>query len=204
MRARVLRNVDYQRMRWKNSGGWTMELAVSPESARDAGDTFDWRISIAEIESDGAFSTFPDCERYIALLDGIGMELRFDAAPSVRLDRRLQFFRFAGEWQAQGLLLSGPVRDFNVIVRRDAIHADVWHRPLVGPMVFLSEASTTWFVHVVSGEAAVKNRADSPTLAAGDCLLLEADDDADNILLTGGGEVLIVKLTRVADSPAHA
>ena len=199
MRERILRAADYRRMRWKNGGGWTTELAVSPESARDAGGTFDWRISIAEIESDGAFSTFPHCERYIALLDGIGMELRFDAAPSVRLDRRLQFFRFAGEWQTQGLLLSGPVRDFNVIVRREAIHADVWHRPLVGPMVFVAEADTTWFVHVVSGEAAIKNRADSPTLGAGESLLLEADSAADNVVLTGGGEVLIVRLIRVPD-----
>ncbi len=204
MRARILRAADYRRMRWKNGGGWTMELAVFPETSRAEGDAFDWRISIAEIERDGAFSTFPHCERYIALLDGIGMELRFDAAPSVRLDRRLQFFRFAGEWQTQGLLLSGPVRDFNVIVRREAIHAEVWHRPLVGPMVFLAEAGTTWFVHVVSGEATIKNRTDPPTLEAGESLLLEGDASADNVVLTGGGEVLIVKLTRAPAAPAHA
>jgi uncharacterized protein len=199
MRARVLRAADYRRMRWKNGGGWTTELAVSGESARDAGGTFDWRISIAEIERDGAFSTFADCERYIALLDGIGMELRFDAAPSVRLDRRLQFFRFAGEWQTQGVLLSGPVRDFNVIVRRAAASAEVWHRPLVGPMVFLAAADVTWFVYLVAGTGTIKNQASAPMLEAGDSLLLEADAAPDNVVLTGGGEVLIVKLTRATD-----
>ena len=69
MSARVLRTADYRRMRWKNGGGWTTELAVSPEPGADA---FDWRISIAEIESDGAFSTFPLCDRWIALLEGNG------------------------------------------------------------------------------------------------------------------------------------
>ena len=199
MHARILRNADYRRMRWKNGDGWTTELAVFPEATGDAGSAFDWRISIAEIERDGAFSTFPHYERYIALLDGIGMELHFDAAPSVRLDRRLQFFRFAGEWQTDGRLLSGPVRDFNVIVRRDAIRAEVWHRPLVGPMVFLAMPDTNWFVYVVAGTAMIKNREGSPTLDAGDCLLLESDASSDNIVLTGGGDVLIVKLTRVRD-----
>jgi environmental stress-induced protein Ves len=197
MRARVLRKSDYRRMRWKNGDGWTTELALSPQSAQGTGADFDWRISIAEIERDGAFSTFADCERYIALLDGIGMELRFDAAPGVRLDRRLQFFRFAGEWKTDGRLISGPVRDFNVIVRRTAVSAEVWHRPLVGPMVFLAAADTTWFVYLVAGSAAIKNQEGAPTLDAGDALLLETDGSPDNIVVTGGGDVLIVKLTNV-------
>ena len=200
MRARVLRNADYRRMRWKNGDGWTTELAIFPRSGDDAAATFDWRISIAEIERDGAFSTFAGCERYIALLDGVGMELRFDAAPSVRLDRRLQFFGFSGECQTQGVLLSGPVRDFNVIVRRAAVSTDVWHRPLVGPMVFLAAADTTWFVYLVAGNATIKNQQSAPTLEAGDSLLLEADAATENIVLTGGGEVLIVKFTCVADA----
>lgn len=200
MRARVLRHADYRRMRWKNGDGWTTELAVLPPSSASAAAAFDWRISIAEIERDGAFSTFADCERHIALLDGVGMELRFDAAPSVRLDRRLQFFRFAGEWQTQGVLLSGPVRDFNVIVRRAAASTEVWHRPLVGPMVFLATADVTWFVYLVAGSATIKNQAGAPTLEAGDSLWLEADTTPDNVVLTGGGDVLIVKLTRVAEA----
>jgi hypothetical protein len=198
MRARVLRRADYRRMRWKNGGGWTTELAVSPESADAAGATFDWRISIADIESDGAFSTFAGCERHIALLEGIGMELRFDGAESARLERRLQFVTFAGETKTFGKLIAGPVRDFNVIVRRAAVNAEIWHRPLVGPMVFPATADTTWFVHVAGGNASMKSRDDAATLDAGDSLLLEPDAASDNLVLVGGGEVLVVKLTRVS------
>ena len=100
MSARVLRTADYRRMRWKNGGGWTTELAASASTVE--GGNFDWRISIAEIESDGAFSTFPGCDRYIALLDGPGMELQFDAAEPVRLDQRLRFVRFDGEAKTFG------------------------------------------------------------------------------------------------------
>ena len=195
MRVRHLRQADYRRMRWKNGGGWTTELAVSPESGAD---TFDWRISIAEIESDGAFSTFPNCDRYIALLDGVGMRLTFDKSADAELRERLRFVPFAGEWQTFGQLISGPVRDFNLIVRRNAIRAEVWRRPLVGPMVFLAEAAISWFVFVAGGTAAIKNHGSAAALEAGDSLLLEPDGAAENIVLAGGGELVIVKLARLA------
>ncbi|MGH8040869.1 MAG: HutD/Ves family protein [Rudaea sp.] len=191
MPARILHSVDYQRMRWKNGGGWTTQLAVFPEPDTGTDTPFKWRVSIAEIESDGAFSTFPDCDRHIALLDGIGMQLRFDAADPVVLDRRLQFVRFAGETSTFGKLISGPVRDFNVIVRRDAYHADVMHRPLVGPMVFFADA--TWFVYLVSGDATVKTPGSAQSIEAGESVLLLPDADGDRMVIDGGGEVLIAR-----------
>jgi environmental stress-induced protein Ves len=193
MSARLLRAADYRRMRWKNGGGWTTELAASA-GAGDGGD-FAWRISIAEIESDGAFSTFPGWDRYIALLDGPGMELQFDAGDPVRLEQRLRFVRFAGEAKTFGRLLGGAVRDFNVMVRRDAVRAEVLHRPLVGPMVFLPEAATTWFVYLVAGQAMLKDVA-GMQLEAGESMLLQPGDATRTRVLSGGGEVVLVKLTR--------
>ena len=195
MSAKVLRAGDYRRMPWKNGGGWTTELATSPESIGLS--AFEWRISIAEIGSDGPFSTFPECDRQIALLDGIGMELQIEGEEAVRLEQRLRFFRFAGESNVFGRLVSGPVRDFNVIARRDVIAAEALHRPLVGPMVFLPERDITWFVHVVGGQAALKD-ADGTSLEAGDSLLLEPDPARRNRVLSGGGELVLVKLTRLA------
>ncbi len=191
MPARILRASDYQRVRWKNGGGWTTQLAVFPEPKTGADASFDWRVSIAEIESDGAFSTFPDCDRHIALLDGIGMQLRFDAADPMVLDRRLQFVQFAGEASTFGKLISGPVRDFNVIVRRDALRAEVMHRPLVGPMVFFADAA--WFVYLASGNAVVKSWQSTQPIKAGESVLLLADVDGDRMVIDGGGEVLIAR-----------
>jgi len=190
MRVTHLRRSDYRRQRWKNGGGWTTELAVSPHDP--AGD-FDWRVSIAEIESDGAFSTFPNCDRFIALLEGNGMRLEFDSAQPALLERRLQFVEFAGEWKTYGSLLDGPVHDFNVIARRDRVQAEVLHRPLVGTMVFL--AQTHWFVYLAAGQATLKHRDGSTSLAVGESLRLEPDGSADNAILEGGGELVLVKLT---------
>jgi environmental stress-induced protein Ves len=197
MRARVLRRADYRRMRWKNGGGWTTELAAFPESGAEAAAPFDWRVSIAEIESDGAFSAFPGCDRHIALLEGVGMELRFEDAETVRLDRRLQFLPFAGEAPVFGKLLSGPVRDFNVMTRRDACRAEVLHRPLVGPMVFFPDAAT-WFVHLASGTATVKEAGNATPVEAGESILLLPTQDGDRVIIDGGGEVVLVKLIRAA------
>ena len=57
---------------WKNGGGSTTQIAVFPP---DAGfEDFDWRISLATIAEDGAFSEFPGVERTLALVvPGIGV-----------------------------------------------------------------------------------------------------------------------------------
>lgn len=196
--ARILHPADYRRMRWKNGGGSTTQLAVHPADAGDADAAFDWRVSIAEIETDGNFSAFPGCERYIALLDGVGMLLQFDQAPDEELRQRLRFVRFDGDWRTYGRLLSGPVRDFNIIVRRDAVAAQVMHRPLVGPMVFFAEADAVWFVHLAAGTATLKNREGFPALQAGDSLLLEPDGNDGSLVLDGGGELILAKFSPAA------
>ena len=192
MSWRLLRSTDYRRTRWKNDGGWTTELAVYPSETN-----FDWRISIADIETNGPFSTFNGYDRAIALLEGIGMELRFDNAESVRLERRLHFTRFAGEWKTDGVLISGKVRDFNVIWKRDAIEATVLHRPLVGPMVFFRDA--TWFIYLADGTAEAKCGADRCVLEAGSSLLLQPPG-GERVVLNGGGDVVLVKLSSTTDT----
>ena len=60
---------------WKNGGGVTRDVAIAPP---DAGlDTFDWRISFADVASDGPFSPFPDIDRTLTVVDGEGLALRF-------------------------------------------------------------------------------------------------------------------------------
>jgi environmental stress-induced protein Ves len=58
---------------WKNGQGRTWQVAAHPEGADVS--HFDWRISIAEISQDGAFSAFPGVDRTIAVIDGAGVEL---------------------------------------------------------------------------------------------------------------------------------
>lgn len=60
-------------MPWKNGGGMTRELVCQPPDADM--DSFDWRVSIAHIASDGPFSSFSGVDRIITLLSGGGVHL---------------------------------------------------------------------------------------------------------------------------------
>jgi environmental stress-induced protein Ves len=190
MKIRHLGAADYRRMRWNNGGGWTTELYSHPAD----GNGFGWRVSIADIESDGAFSTFPQCERWIALLEGVGMRLVFDAAAEARLERRLDFLHFSGDSHTHGALIDGPVRDFNLIARRDLWRCEIRQRPLVGSMLFATSTADMWFVYLAAGWARVQRRDDLPEISAGESLLIEPDAEPGSLVIDGGGELVVVKL----------
>ena len=194
MHAVRLRRSDYRRMRWKNDLGWTSEIALSPPGADFASGAFDWRLSLAEIEADSAFSPLPGVDRTIALLEGDGM-LLFEGTNETVLERRGQLHAFPGEADAHCRLIGGACRDFNVMTRRGAVAQQVWFRPLVGPMVFFAEPRVTWVVHVAGGVAHVQNVAEPLEIAQGETLLLQPDGaEVRQTVIAGGGEVLIARL----------
>jgi environmental stress-induced protein Ves len=107
---------------WKNGGGTTREIVRVPAGA-DL-DTFDWRVSIAELSTDGSFSSFPGIDRVIALLDGAGVHMRSrDGAVDHRLTTPFAPFAFSGDQPIDATLIVGPSRDFNVMTRRSHARA---------------------------------------------------------------------------------
>ena len=115
-RARVIKSSEFRRMRWKNGGGETIEIAISPQHATV--DNFDWRISMAQVESDGSFSTFGGVDRSLAILRGSGIALTIESRSAIettRLSPPLSFDASAATWAR---LLDGPVVDLNVMTRR--------------------------------------------------------------------------------------
>ena len=113
MTGRVLHSSDYQRMPWKNGGGTTTEIWKA--ASLDA--QMLWRLSIADVASDGPFSAFPGIDRFIMMIEGKGMELTVDGR-SHRLDELFQPFAFSGDAKTDCRLVAGPIRDFNLMVAR--------------------------------------------------------------------------------------
>lgn len=186
-----LRASDYQRVRWKNDGGWTTEIARDPAGNGD----FRWRISIADIESDGPFSAFPGIARDLVLLAGNGIELDIDDASPLRLTERFQRVHFEGESRVDCRLIAGPTRDFNVMARRDAVRAEVVARPLVGSMVLFAEAGVVWIVHALSGHADARAGDATASIASGETLRIEFEDQpTGRVVIEGGGEIVLVRL----------
>jgi environmental stress-induced protein Ves len=190
---RLIAATGYQRTRWKNDGGWTTEIARSADAD---GEDFRWRISIAEIESDGPFSSFPGVERDLLLLEGNGIELDIDEAAPHRLTRRFERVHFAGESRVECRLLAGATRDFNVMARRNRGQAEVIARPLVGSMVIFPEPGAEWLVYVFSGQARARSAGQSFALELGSSLHLDfRGGDGSRVVLDGGGELVLVKFT---------
>lgn len=201
--SRVIPANEYRRERWRNGAGWTREIharrssdnrdQVAPDGGHSGGD-WDWRLSIAEIEGDAAFSTFPGVERELVLLSGNGLRLRFDDGQVRTLLPPHQRARFAGERGVTGELVDGPTHDFNLMWRRDAVDAQLWHRPLVGPMVVFAEPDESWAFHLLAGQARFADDSGLPMLAAGDTALLDAEGARLRHVIDGTGEALVIRL----------
>lgn len=180
---------EYRRERWRNQLGWTREILRSPCDGE-----WDWRLSIAEIESDAGFSVFPGIERELVLLSGNGLRLRFADGETRELQPPHDRLRFAGERAVTGELIDGLTHDFNLMWRRDRVQAQLWHRPLVGPMVIFAEPGTTWVAHLISGHARFADDSALPPLQASDTAVFAAGGHRLRHVLDGAGEALLMRI----------
>ena len=96
---------------WRNGGGRTRELLVHPTGT-------DWRlrVSLADIEADGPFSSFPGVERWFAVVEGAGVLLQFSSGER-RVCRGDSPLCFDGATAPGCSLIDGPTRDLNLMVR---------------------------------------------------------------------------------------
>lgn len=126
---------------WKNGGGSTTEMAISPTGA--GLDTFDWRISLATIAADGPFSSFPGVDRTLALVDGPGVLLDLGDQGKFLLSEDDPVFEFMGEAKIAASLTGGPTTDFNVMTRRGRCHHRLGRRVLEGTSEFAPRGEVT-------------------------------------------------------------
>ena len=195
---RVIPANEYRRMRWGNGAGWTREIHAEPSAEH-----WDWRLSIAEIEQDAPFSAFPGVDRELVLLSGNGLRLRFADGEAHDLLPPHQRLRFAGERALTGELIEGRTEDFNLMWRRDAVQAQLWHRPLVGTMVVFVDPGSTWVLHLLAGRARIEGERPLGWLAQGDTALLTAGGVRTRYPVEGGGEALLIRIEPVVDAAAQ-
>lgn len=118
---RILRAADRLATPWRNGGGVTREVAAWPPGA--GLDAFDWRVSLADVATDGPFSAFPGVDRVLTVIAGDGLVLEIDGR-TTRLEPGAPL-AFPGEAVVMARLTAGPIRDLNVMVRRGAWRATV-------------------------------------------------------------------------------
>jgi hypothetical protein len=192
MSYRIFPAGQYDTMPWKNGGGVTHEIFRFPEG----GDTWLWRMSVAEVAADGPFSAFPGCMRSLTLLSGEGMRLDFPGR-SMELLPPYGSAVFSGEEALTAHLIDGPTTDFNAIWRTDSVSVTVERRAMLGSLWCIPEPSVSWMVYFLSGNGVVKSDPDRPEFTAGDAIWLQPQAGEPRLVLEAFGEALWIKIVAV-------
>jgi hypothetical protein len=106
-----VRSTEVAAQPWRNGGGITRELLTWPP-----GPDWRWRLSLADITSDGLFSTFAGVQRWCVVLEGDGVELTIDGQP-IRQTQGDPPLHFSGDAHTDCRLLAGATRDLNLMLR---------------------------------------------------------------------------------------
>jgi environmental stress-induced protein Ves len=170
---RHLPKSHFKSMPWKNGGGETIEILNDPDGA--GLDDFQWRISMARVAQDGAFSNFPQIDRHLAVLDGDRMDLIIDGKPACRLTPESQAFSFAGDVLVEAVLGQGPITDLNVMVRRGAWLATVERVDLKAPQTWQG-AGDLAVIYVSQGELQCVSKGTEMRIPCGDAIRIEHAD----------------------------
>ncbi|KAB0267709.1 HutD family protein [Microvirga brassicacearum] len=187
MDVRVIRAEHLVRVPWKNGGGTTAEIAAFPEGS--SFETFGWRISMADVESDGPFSPFPQIDRTLVVLQGNGIELDVNGVP-YRLNRTSPKLSFSGNDTTACKLLSGPIRDLNVMTRRGYFEHRT--RILGAGVMLLSEGTRAAFLVPMDSSFDVTLDGVIYSLQCFDTMRL--GNTQELIQLSGSGRAILVEI----------
>ena len=188
--ATVIRSATYRRMPWKNGGGETVEIAVSPEGAALA--EFDWRVSMATVATDGPFSIFTGIDRTLSILEGNGMSLAIDGKAPVLLTGTSDPLAFPADVAVSAKLPDGPITDLNVMTRRQSLRHTV-DRLVVDPSATVRLSTPTFLLLCRGAPLAVEWNDQRADLKADDTLLLEGAEDTD-IRLVGEATCFVISI----------
>jgi environmental stress-induced protein Ves len=163
----LVRFADCKPEPWANGGGVTRVVAKGRFGEGSA--DFDWRLSVADVSTSGAFSKLPGVDRVIILTDGPGLLLTVDGH-----EHTLDPFRplpFAGEASTECQVVE-PTRDFNVMTRRGVCAATV--NICTGLETLAAPGDSIVYVISLKGEAEVEQSTGAVTLGQFDAVLLTA------------------------------
>jgi environmental stress-induced protein Ves len=141
----------------------------------------------------------------MALVQGEGLQLTGSAQ-----DKTLSLLpphgrlEYSGDLSLSAQLRDGPCHALNMIWDPLRCSAELLHRPLVGPMVFFAEQRAVWLIYVLSGQARVRGGSDELLAGTGDSLWLSPEGPEGRILLDGGGELLLLRISPKPRAPAGA
>lgn len=197
----VFRSNEHPQMPWKNGQGITTEIMVYPPGAGLA--DFAWRVSMATVSQDGAFSTFDDIDRTLSVLSGTGIKLVVGQGDTIHLTKTSTPFSFAADAPAIATLIGSDITDLNAMSRRGS-----WRHHVTrisdkrAPSRWSAQSHTTlWFC--AHGKAALSDGSKPPIeLGAGDALQISSGNKNNWTISADYPAVLfLIELDPVSQKP---
>ena len=172
---------------WANGGGVTRVIAKGQFGEGSA--DYDWRLSVADVSTSGAFSKLPGVDRVITLTDGPSLLLTIDGQ-----QHTLEPFRplpFAGEAATECEVVA-PTRDFNVMTRRGVCVATVSVH--TASETLAAPGDSIVYVISLKGQAEVEQSSGAVDLDQFDAVLLRP---SGTLRVREDGRALVVRIDAV-------
>jgi hypothetical protein len=168
-------------MPWANGRGTSYEIA----SDRNESGEWTWRLAMAPVNEDGAFSRIECVNRFLAVVEGEGMLLSVDRKKLQCLP--MQVVRFRGDAITDAALTDGPIMDINLMIRRKEAEGEM---AIVSEVGLLQGAT---IVVAVGGRAQVLSGDEAIELERHDSIL---ECDVETVSLVSG-TVCVVSVKRL-------
>ena len=179
---KIIRLAKLTESNWKNGGGITREIASASIDENRI-----WRLSMADVTSDGPFSEFAEYERILTVVKGQGMTLQSDDGC---IDADLwNPVQFSGALKINGYLKSGPLTDLNLMFNPDYCIGGI--TALYGPcnQSLELEERRMFAVHGLAGTVKVNGNSQ---ILPGDTVIIGSD--VGQIDLSEGDAALLIKI----------
>jgi environmental stress-induced protein Ves len=196
--VRIIRAKDCKTTPWKNGAGSTTEIAVAPAGASLM--TFDWRISMARVASDGPFSDFPGIDRTLAVVKGSGLVLTIGSDAPVTLSSATEPVSFPADKPTSARVVAGEITDLNVMTRRKRFSHRV--QRITAPTACNFGNDDIAIVLSFNGGTTIVAGRDDATLGHGDAAIVSRTTTTGFRISLATNECYLVMLT-ARDGNAH-
>ena len=177
----IIRGSDLVERPWRNGGGITREIV----EVRDGTDLL-WRLSMADVASDGPFSDFSGLMRVLTVIEGGAMEL--STPVGVLMAEPLKPVRFDGGLAVTSKLLDGPLRDLNLMFDPLRVAGNV--EVIEASLALTATPQQSYALHMLAGAAELG----AQRMAKGDTVGLEAGTGTSEIALATASAALLISL----------
>jgi uncharacterized protein len=186
MTTTVIGYEDQEEVPWNNGLGVTREVA---NAFRPDG-TLKWRVSMATIDKDGAFSDFSGAKRIQILLTGAGFVLDFGGHGRAAMKEPFNPVTFEGGWPTSARDVIGQNQVLNVVTASAYADGRVAVQQVDSDGLQLARGGSLRLFYVLTGALSAEIEGKTMMVQQGETLRM--DDDASSGLALPADEPTLV------------